>query len=246
MFCSQCGKQIPDGSSFCQFCGCKLQGTSPVQNTMNAPGRPAGMGSTADALTDRQRYTEVAQNKKKANLKIWIPISLLIILILLIAVSVFIFIKRDRSSEVLGISDDDLSEVVTIPDSVLKKAIQDDLGIGDREITKADALLLTRLEYSGNDSDQKIKDITGLSEFKNLTDLDLTENQISDIGALSGLTNLTDLGLAANQISDISALSELTNLEGLCLKDNPVLENKSREEIMDVLSGAENLTYVDF
>ena len=95
MFCSQCGKQIPDESSFCQFCGCKLQGTSPVQNTMNAPGRPAGMGSTADASTDRQRYTEVAPNKKNGSFKKWLPISLVVVLTLLIAACVFIYKKRD-------------------------------------------------------------------------------------------------------------------------------------------------------
>ncbi len=95
MFCPQCGKQIPDGSSFCQFCGCKLQDTSPVQNTMNAPGRPAGMGSTADASTDRQRYAEAASTKKNGSFKKWLPIFLFIILTLLIAACVFIYKKRD-------------------------------------------------------------------------------------------------------------------------------------------------------
>ena len=74
----------------------------------------------------------------------------------------------------------------------------------------------------------------------------MNENRISDISVLSGLTNLTDLQLDNNHISDISALSGLTNLESLWLQGNPVLENKSREEIMEVLSGAENLDFVDF
>ena len=40
--------------------------------------------------------------------------------------------------------------------------------------------------------------------------------------------------------------SGLKNLETLHLKGNPVLENKSRDEIMEVLSGADNLTEIDF
>ena len=68
----------------------------------------------------------------------------------------------------------------------------------------------------------------------------------SDINFFSGLKNLTRFGLAGNQISDIDALSGLTNLEYLWLIENPVLEEKSREEIMDILSGAKNLSNVDF
>ena len=95
MFCSQCGKRIPDGCSFCQFCGCKVQDISPGQNTMNAPGRPDGMGSTANAFTNRQRYTEAASDKKNTNPQKGLSIALHIILTLLIAVSVFIYKKRD-------------------------------------------------------------------------------------------------------------------------------------------------------
>ena len=60
------------------------------------------------------------------------------------------------------------------------------------------------------------------------------------------MKNLTNLGLSGNQISDIGALSGLTNLEYLWLLENPVVEEKSREEIMDILSGAKNLSNVDF
>ena len=117
---------------------------------------------------------------------------------------------------------EDSSEIVEIPDPVLKKTIQDALEIGEREITKADALSLTSLSYDSNNSDQKIKDITGLSKFKNLEYLHLCENQISDISALSGLTNLTDLYLSENQISDVSVLSGLTNLTRLQLDSNQI------------------------
>jgi hypothetical protein len=48
--------------------------------------------------------------------------------------------------------------IVEIPDPVLKKALQDTLGIGDREITGKDALSLIKFEYSGYEKEQ-IKDI---------------------------------------------------------------------------------------
>ena len=129
---------------------------------------------------------------------------------------------------------DDSAEMIEIPDPVLRKAIQEALGLGNREITKKDALLLKRLDYDGEDRNQ-IKNIDGLSAFKNLTELYLTRNQISDISALSGLTNLKILYLRNNQVSDISALSGLTNLTELYLFNNQVSD-------ISALSGLTNLT----
>ena len=125
-------------------------------------------------------------------------------------------------------------EFVEIPDPVLKKAIQDALGIGDREITKEDALLLEKLQYVSSD-ENPIKSFEGMSAFENLTVLDLGGNQINDISALSGLRNLTELDLPWNPISDISALSDLTNLTELNLSGNQI------SDISD-LSDLTNLT----
>ena len=81
----------------------------------------------------------------------------------------------------------------------------------------------------------KIEDISGIENFKGLTDLNLCNNQISDISALSGLTNLKSLDLRNNQISDISALKGLTNLEYLYLNENQIRD-------ISVLSDLTNLT----
>lgn len=97
-------------------------------------------------------------------------------------------------------SGDDSADIVEIPDPALKKAIQKSLEIGDREITKADALLLTSFSYDYIGVNQSIKDITGLSEFKNLTELRLVDNQISDFSALSSLTNLEKLMLTDSEM----------------------------------------------
>ena len=54
MFCSQCGKQIPDGSRFCNFCGAHQPVNDP--NPDPAP-RPAGQGGYQDYSKDPD-YTE--------------------------------------------------------------------------------------------------------------------------------------------------------------------------------------------
>ena len=84
----------------------------------------------------------------------------------------------------------------------------------------------------------KIEDISGIENFKGLTDLDLCNNQISDISALSGLTNLKSLDLRNNQISNISALKGLTNLEYLYLNENQIID-------ISVLSDLTNLKCLD-
>ena len=150
--------------------------------------------------------------------------------------------EESGSSSGEGDTADGSAEIVEIPDPVLKKAIQDALGIEDREITKADALSLTELRYSAftlpfEEEKDKIKDISALSAFKNLTELELSHNQLSDISALSGLTNLETLILGNNQLSDISALSGLTNLKYLELNGNQLSDIRA-------LSGLTNLRYL--
>lgn len=34
MFCNKCGGQLPEGSKFCNFCGAKLENTTPVENNI--------------------------------------------------------------------------------------------------------------------------------------------------------------------------------------------------------------------
>ena len=114
--------------------------------------------------------------------------------------------------------------------------------------------------------DNHVRDISVLADLTNLTYLNVGANGLSDISALSGLTNLTYLGLDLNRVEDLSALSRLTNLSELVLTRNWIedisplsgLTNLTRlslsgntvifteEEIMEVLSGAENLTVIGF
>jgi internalin A len=94
--------------------------------------------------------------------------------------------------------------------------------------------------------DDQISDISPLKGLKNLTFLALEDNRIVDIKPLANMENLKTLILTDNQIDDISPLANLPNLIVLHIIGNPVVENLTREEMLDVLSGAENLQYLDY
>ena len=106
---------------------------------------------------------------------------------------------------------------------------------------KSDVESIDTLDLSQNYAAEdaiKIKDISGIENFKGLTSLDLYENQISDISAIEGLTKLETLYLSNNQISDISKLSGLTNLTDLSLCENQISD-------ISAISGLTNLTRLD-
>ena len=106
----------------------------------------------------------------------------------------------------------------------------------DRHIIKADAQDITPAEaeklgpvpgdvtntYRLTFGSHEIKDLTGMQYFKNLTELELDQNQIEDIQPLAALTKLTVLNLAQNKISDITPLAQMKNLKDLQLNDNQI------------------------
>lgn len=138
-----------------------------------------------------------------------------------------------------------LDTIIDIPDPELKKAIQKALGIENRDITVADALSLESLECS-NKGGAYINDLTGISAFTNLKELVIYISKITDISPLNSLTSLTHLELLNSPVTDITPLANLPNLIVLHIIGNPVVENLTREEMLDVLSGAENLQYLDY
>ncbi len=116
------------------------------------------------------------------------------------------------------------AQTVEIPDSNLKAAIRNTLGIPTAELTSSDLANLTTLVAT----DSNITDLTGLEAAVNLTTLNLNDNQINDLSALSGLTNLTELNLRfinasrLNRTIDLSALSRLTSLTLLVFSHNQI------------------------
>ena len=120
------------------------------------------------------------------------------------------------------------AQVVDIPDSNLRAAIENALGKpAGAPITVDQMAALTRLEAPN----ANISDLTGLEHATNLTDLFLGDthvegegwinsNSIKDLSPLAGLTNLTWLNLSQNNITDLLPLAELTNLIWLDIGGN--------------------------
>lgn len=126
------------------------------------------------------------------------------------------------------------SYTIEIPDQNLKNAIQKKLGIEGREITSLDASNLTELSYKGwekNDKnevtinltdDEKIKDLRGISEFKNLKTLYLDYNLIEDMSPVTQLKELEYLRVRGNKIKVLPSLQEMENLKSLYIEYNEI------------------------
>ena len=86
---------------------------------------------------------------------------------------------------------------------------------------------LTDLSLIGND----IKEITGLDKLVNLANLDLRFNKIEWISGLENLSNLQRLYLSENNIREIEGLENLTNLRILHLNNNKISKIRGMENL---------------
>ena len=143
--------------------------------------------------------------------------------------------------------------VVVFTDTVLEEKIRDAMGKPSGDITLVEAEEVTVLDLSIEPATPlpRIKDLSALKYFPNLTSLhlawaldsndgvvdisvlaDLTKlealyinsNGIEDISALAGLTNMLDLKIWGNNITDISALSGMTKMKDLWIKGNQITD----------------------
>ena len=121
--------------------------------------------------------------------------------------------------------------VIKWKDPVIEEYVRVELGKLTGDITVGDVKEISCIDITENN----VKTLEDLKYFTNLTELSLCDNQISDISSLKGLTNLTVLDLSWNQISDISSLKGLTNLTSLIMGGNPISDISS-------LKGLTNLT----
>ena len=138
----------------------------------------------------------------------------------------FLFLKKDKT--------------VSIPDPVLKKAIQEALNAQDREILVSETDQLTELSYNNlvdgyyvTDA-ERIQDLTGLEAFKKLEKVSLLDNEIEDISPLQDLVNLKHLNLGANSIKDISALKGLKKLEYLYIWNNNITDISPLQDLTEL------------
>lgn len=91
-------------------------------------------------------------------------------------------------------------------------------------------------------SDNKISDISLLSQMTQLHKLALTHNSIEDISVLEGLPKLRFIFLAHNLISDISKIKTQVRLKKLVLHDNKLssLPNMSHFTLLAYLDISNN------
>jgi internalin A len=156
--------------------------------------------------------------------------------------------------------------VVVFTDEVLEELVRNAMGKPEGDITLAEAEAVTELnlEMEGGVPIPRVADISDLTQFPNLTSLNLDWalyngdeaidisplagltkleflyvccDNISDISALSGMTGMKDLWIWGNNISDISALAGMTQIESLWIKGNQITD-------ISALSGMTGLVYL--
>lgn len=136
---------------------------------------------------------------------------------------------EDRITEKKQISTSETmspAHIIHIKDANLKRAIQNELRIGDREITVSDASRVTELTYDGSrHNGRKISDLSGISFFTELNRLELPHNLITDLSPLENLESLEYLDVADNRISDISSLMGHAGLKTIIIEDNSISES---------------------
>ena len=163
--------------------------------------------------------------------------NILLVILIQIILNVLIPIKAIAAEEIVTIQCKDVNFYNGLVSNLGDKVQSKDDANKTISMTKTNIESVTKISISGDSKkdEEKIKDITGIEKFVNLTYLRLLNNQISEISAISGLTKLTELYLNNNQISEISAISGLTNLTYLSLEGNQIKE-------ISAISGLTKLT----
>ena len=244
MFCKNCGKEIGDDALFCPHCGAKT-GTGSAEAPVQ--GQAEEVSGGMDERTSR--YQE-DKKKKNMMILIPIAALMLCLAIGLVAYVLLRdtgnegagnpnaaketaaaesepageeAAQSDNGEEVSGEEAAEAEvEYVAFNDEALEYAIRRETGIYDRGITTDEAAGIKELNLSGNLENEygNITDLSGLSAFTGLKELDLSFNSVSDISELGALENLTALNLEKNRVEDITVLQNLTALRKLDLFTN--------------------------
>ena len=136
---------------------------------------------------------------------------------------VFVLAVCSTSAQPVQFADPALEEVI-------RKAIEKPSG----EIEKADLAKLEKLTIYNTQT----KDLGGLEQCVNITNLNCQGNPLQNIDALAQMPQLKHLVIEISQIDDISALRSLQNLDHLSL-------NGTRIKSLDPLAGLTSLTYLN-
>lgn len=95
-------------------------------------------------------------------------------------------------------------------------------------------------------SNYEIEDLTGLENFKNLTNIDLSSNELDEQSNLEVLNNydLEFLDLSSNEIQDVSMITDINNIETLNLHNQKFNQVNIIE--MDTSTTSDNETTVSY
>jgi Leucine-rich repeat (LRR) protein len=77
-------------------------------------------------------------------------------------------------------------------------------------------------------ADNKLTDISALSQLKELRYVELFMNRIPDMSPLVGLPNLTDINIANTHLTDIEPLKQFTQAERLWFAMNGLTSEQNR------------------
>ena len=176
---------------------------------------------THETMTDHER-TVMAQECHGKNL--WI---IFVIAAVSLAAAVYMILSaNDPVTEVQSRDQDEeqsASLTIEFKDPALEKEICRAMGISGRPVTKQEAGKVKSLNLAHEgDEHGDISDLTGLSFFTGLEELDLSNNIISDVSELSGMKHLKTLHLEGNQISEVKPLASLSSLRLLDLEGNKI------------------------
>ena len=158
-----------------------------------------------------------------------------------------------------GLTDDELPELYTLK-SLAKLSLEDNADLGEDAVAKlqkklpkckiSHSELMVKIEFAGKKYDANIdtleakglglSDISAVSGFRALKNLDLSGNIITNVEPLSKLTTLTTLDLTDNNISDASPLYSLTGLRQLWIGKNAL----SEEQIVELRAALPECTII--
>lgn len=107
---------------------------------------------------------------------------------------------------------------VSFKDSVLEKAVRDNIGKATGDIYSEDMAKITSLDIQ----DEPLWNLSGIEYAVNLNDLSIYNTEIIDITPISNLFSLESLSLYNNNVNSIKPLSNLRRLNNLYLEDEDI------------------------
>lgn len=133
-------------------------------------------------------------------------------------------------------------KVITFKDHNLEQLVRETLNKPDGSISMDDVRSISQITYSPKEESKKIKDLSGIENFENLTSLELYDDGIENIQPIGKLKWLEKLIAPGNNISNLDSLANMTNLEMLFLPDNNITDIAALRKItkLKVLSLGNN------